>query len=695
MRWSIALACVTGAGCDHYSSSPGGPPPDPGEASGGADGSGGEGVSSAQTELRRLTQNEFEHSLRHVLGAVSLDGLEPDLVQAGLARVGARQVTTSTSGVDRFDLAIETAIDTAFSDQARLSQLIQCDVSDDTCPDAFIAHVGQRAWRRPLNANEKTRYRQLYDQCLSDTGETTQAFRCVTSGLLHSPYFLYRVELATNGVYLGYDMASRLAYFLWSSPPDVALLKAAYEGRLDNADGVRAEARRMLDDPKARRGVATFVDEWFRLDQLDRLERDLLAQTSEELQFELGRRGRLQPWMAELAWAMKEEIRRMVVGHVLDDDLDYLDLMITDRTYVTQRLKNMYELAVYEDEESTQIGSGDYSEEEQLRYDGPADAHGVRRAVHAANSPRRGLLGTAAVLSQLGKQHETSPTRRGLYVMEHFLCQKVGDPPDDIDRCERPDGVSRRDSIEAHHLCAESCSGCHTQMDPLGFALDRFDTIGRFRGTDDWGYALDTQVEWSMLRRDGSVERMQFDSLRTMADTFYNLPEATDCVTRQIYRFGTGREETDETEIAALTEAFKADGRKMKAFMIHFVGTDAFRKVPQAGGDEETPSGPPTLDQVFQQVFLASCAPCHTGTALGGLSLTNDGQLAERLKAPSAGVPAMPLVTPGSVDQSYLWHKVQGSHTDVGGGGEIMPPNQPLSDADKALLKAWIEGGAR
>lgn len=641
-------------------------------------------------QLRRLTQREFSHSLQHVLGPVTIEGLEPDLGLAGMARVGAREVTTSPSGVDRYDLAVETALDEVFADTDHRDAFLQCQSGAEDCVDRFIANVGQRAWRRPLQVSEVTRYKALYQSCLTDTGDFRVGLRCVASGLLHSPFFLYRVELPTDGFYKGYDMASRLAYFLWSSPPDTALLRAAYEGQLDTAEGVRAQAERMLAMPQARQGMGVFVEEWFKLDQLERLERDVLAQSTEELQFELGRDGQLQPWLAWMRFAAQEELRQMVTRHVFDDDADYLDLLITDKTYVDPHLKAFYEL--YADgEDAPPIGSGAASPDELLSIDGDPDGLGFRRAVHSDDSPRRGIMGTMAVLSQLGKQTETSPTRRGLYVMERILCLEIGAPPDDIDICERPDGVSRRASIEEHHLCASSCKGCHNQMDPLGFALDNFDTIGRYRNIDDWGFDLDTRVQWDLVRRDGTSEQLEFDSLRTMADTFYTLPEATECVTRQVYRFGTGQEEHDEAEIDALTDAFAADGRRMKSFLVHFVGTDAFRK---AATEPEGPSDTaPTLESVASTIFLNSCKPCHVGSELGGLNLSQDGGLRQRLTAASAELPSMPLLTPGDPDQSYLWHKVNDTHLTLGGSGEVMPPNQPLSQDDLDTLRAWIEGG--
>lgn len=614
--------------------------------------------------LRRLTRVELVRSLGQVLGPVALPPTEPDLHQAGFARVGARHTTLSNSGVERISTAIEDVLDQVFADPALRDRVIGCDPARSGCAEDMIRRVGQAAWRRPLSQDELVRSLELYSAC---NGEAFMGARCAISGLLQSPYFQYRVELPSEDrVFRGYAMASRLSFLLWSLPPDLLLLQAAHQGQLDTAEGVRAVATQMLADDRARQGLRAFVDEWYRTDRLERLERDVLAQTNEELQFELGRAGTLQPWLAWVAFAAEEELRSMVEHHVFERDADYLDLLTTDVTFVDPNLADIYA--------------------QRLTVEGQPNALGFARARHAADSPRRGVLGTMAMLGQLGKQNETSPTRRGLYVMRKVLCQEVGEPLDNIDMCNRPEGVSRRDSMENHHMCAASCAGCHAQMDPIGFALDSFNTIGAHRGTDDWGFPLDTRVSW----RAGNGDALQFDSLRTLADQFKARPEATECVTKQVFRFATGREEglNDQAQIDALTAAFQGDGRKLKGFLIHFVGSDAFRKAPaESHGDEAV-----TLALLSAEIFDPHCGTCHVATNLGGFSLAAEG-LADRLQtASSAG---MPYVTPGNVEQSYLWHKVLGSHTEHGGRGEQMPPSTPLTETERNLLKSWIEEGAR
>jgi len=641
-----------------------------------------------EPQLRVLTRLETEATLQWVLGPISFPATAPELRRAGFARVGARHGVVSSSAIETHASAVEQVLQQVFADEVRLELLIGCEPTESACALDFIQRSGQRAWRRPLSTAEIARYHGLFDLCTDDAnGDVMAGYRCVLSGLLQSPWFMYRVELPhSDGVFRGYAMASRLSYFLWGAPPDVVLLDKAYAGDLDTAQGVRATAQAMLDDPRSRAGLRSFVSEWFRLDRLDRIRRDVLAETSSEVQFILGKNATLQPWLQWWVHAAKEELQKMVEHQVFDVDGDYLDLLTTDTTFVDQKLFDMYRNTAQAGEYPSSFGVAPTGDAIQMT--GQLDAQGFASAVHSPNSPRRGLLGTMAVLSQLGKQNETSPTRRGLYVMRRILCLEVGEPPENIDQCKRPEGTSRRESMEVHHMCTPTCSGCHKQMDPIGFALDSFDTVGRHRGTDDWGFPLDTSVTWTLIDK-GESTQVPFNGLRSMSEAFFALPQATDCVTTQVFRFATGREETaaDDGALNDLTKAFVSDGRRLEGFLMHFVGTDAFRRAAPTT-DASAPA--PTLTQVVEKVFTPACGSCHVGTDLGGLSLIGDERLLQRLRAPALGMPSMPLITPGSPEASYLWHKVMNSHLDVGGVGSRMPPTEPLHTAELDLLRAWI-----
>ena len=321
--------------------------------------------------------------------------------------------------------------------------------------------------------------------------------------------------------------------FVMGAPPDTALLQKAH---LDSSilQMVCARPPKRCWQIRGHR-PRSFISEWFRLDRLERISRDVLAETSSEVQFILGK---MEPsaLVAVVGVRSEEELQKMVEHQVFEVDGDYLDLLTTDTTFVDQKLLDMYRNTATPGDVASSFGVAPSGN--AIQQTGQPDSNGFAAAV-APESPRRGLLGTMAVLSQLGKQNETSPTRRGLYIMRRILCLEVGEPPDNIDQCKRPEGTSRRESMEVHHMCTPTCSGCHKQMDPIGFALDSFDTVGRHRGTDDWGFPLDTAVNWTLIDK-GTTEQIAFDSLKTMSAAFAELPQATDCVTKQVFRFATG-----------------------------------------------------------------------------------------------------------------------------------------------------------
>jgi len=230
-------------------------------------------------------------------------------------------------------------------------------------------------------------------------------------------------------------------------------------------------------------------------------------------------------------------------------------------------------------------------------------------------------------------------------------------------------------------------------MYPFGFAMDGFNPIGQWRYEDDWGYDLDTQGDWAVTER-GRTTMHSFDSTRTMAETFRTLDTTSMCVVKQMLRLSTGQVAPDEATINALNDAFQGGDRSLARFIVHLVGTDTFRTMPAA---PTTPAGPPTTQRVHDEVFATGCAPCHVGgAALGGLDLSIRDDLMATLMLPSMQLSTMPLVTSGDPENSYLWHKINGTHADVGGSGELMPPaGHGLSPEHLELVRAWLMEASR
>jgi hypothetical protein len=265
--------------------------------------------------------------------------------------------------------------------------------------------------------------------------------------VLISPHFLFLVEREPEeeGVYrLGqYELASRLAYFLWASMPDDELLELAAEERLYDEDVLRGQVRRMLADPKARGFAASFGTQWLGIGALG----ETVKPDPE----------RFPEFDDQLIEAMREEAVALVET-ILREDRNVLELVDCDYTFVNQRLAQHYGLPLVE---------GD-----QLR------------RVSLEDRRRGGVLGLGAVLTTTSMPLRTSPVLRGKWVLEQLLGSQVPPPPPNAGVLPEDDkvhdGLTLRERLEAHRTKPE-CAACHQRMDPLGFGLECFDATGRWR----------------------------------------------------------------------------------------------------------------------------------------------------------------------------------------------------------------------
>ncbi|MBI1785249.1 DUF1592 domain-containing protein, partial [Candidatus Sumerlaeota bacterium] len=323
-----------------------------------------------------------------------------------------------------------------------------------------VAEFARRAYRRPAGAEEIERLLQLYDEA-RQRGESHEAgIRLALKGALVSPHFLFLVEPEgeKEGVYpLGpFQLATRLSYFLWSSMPDEELFSLAESGQLSDPDVLRFQLHRMLKDPKARALGENFASQWLGI-------QDLGGASGPDP-------ARFPEFDDALASAMREEAV-MLFSEIMRDDRSLLDLVNADYSYMNARLARHYGI-------------------EGIKGNG-------MRWVELADANRGGVLGLGAVLTSTSHPLRTSPVVRGKWVMETLLGEKIPPPlpnagtlpQDDV----QPDGLTLRQRLEAHRANPE-CASCHQKMDPIGFGLENFDPIGRWR-TKQAGQPLDTRGE--------------------------------------------------------------------------------------------------------------------------------------------------------------------------------------------------------
>ena len=342
----------------------------------------------------------------------------------------------------------------------------------DAALRAVIEGFAARAFRRPLEAGEAEPYVALSLNALKGGRSFLESARLGLRAVLTSPQFLILDE--RPGKLDPFALASRLSYFLWSSPPDSALLAAAGDGSLQTPQGLRAQTERLLNDPRSHEFVSNFTGQWLDLRNIDATTPDkkLYPEFDETLQYSLV--GETQAFFAEM----------------LKRDLSISNFIQSDFLMLNRSMAELY-------------GIPGVTTEQFVSVPLPKD------------SPRGGLLTQAAILKVTANGTVTSPVRRGSWVMGRLLGKPPHPPPPNVPAIE-PDtrgATTIREQLDKHRN-AETCANCHKNIDPPGFALENFDVIGgwrdryrsldqgdrvpwKFHGHDVWEYKLGKPVDAS------------------------------------------------------------------------------------------------------------------------------------------------------------------------------------------------------
>ena len=408
------------------------------------------------------------------------------------------------------------------------------------CAEEIVTRLATRAWRRPLAATDVADLLTFYEAGRRDGGWET-GIRTALQAMLAGPDFVFRLERPPEAVEPGRNyrvpdvaLASRLAFFLWASPPDDELLALAAEGRLSDPDALEAQARRMLADPRSESLATRFAALWLRLQDMDQVQPDAFW---------------FPDFDRQLADAMRRETE-LLFHSLVREDRGFFDLFTADYTFVNERLARHYGLP---------------------NVAGP----GFRR-VRYPDDRRRGLFGHGSVLLLTSMANRTSPVLRGKWVLEVILGTPPPPPPPAIPDLDETAAVvdgralTTRERMEIHRT-NPTCNACHRFMDPLGLALDNFDVIGRWRIREN-GMPLDTRGElWdgAPVSNPRELRAALLDLPVPLARTF----------TENLMAYALGRriEYYDMPAVRAITEAARAEDYRMSAFILGVVGSPAFR----------------------------------------------------------------------------------------------------------------------
>lgn len=408
-------------------------------------------------------------------------------------------------------------------------------VTDDACVSSFLKKFGRRAWRRPLTDQEVMRYAAIAKDAQTTLMDFYGGLQYAVAGLLQSPNFIYRVEMAPTSAggkvpFDDYQLATRLSYFLWNTMPDDMLLDAADAKQLTKG-GLAAQAQRLVASPRAATAMKTFFTELYRLGDLD----NLVQLPSVFPQVKTG----------TLGASMRDETLSFLTDLAFGRKGDFRDAFDSRSTFVNKEMASLYGFPA-----STATGTNSVA------------------AMQPASSLRAGLLGQASFLSINSQSTRSSPTRRGKFIREMMLCMQVPSPP--------PDGVpafpetapgTTRDRLTQHRT-DPVCAACHAFIDPVGLGLENFDGIGAQRTMEN-GKPIDAS---------GSLDGTNFTTPMDLATAVRNHPNSANCLASNLFRYTVGHVETtgEQPAVAQLQKAFSTNGYKFESLIEGMIANPAF-----------------------------------------------------------------------------------------------------------------------
>jgi len=433
---------------------------------------------------------------------------------------------------------------TGISETASREKIFSCRptsaAEERPCARQILSRLGSDAYRRPITTGELDRLTPLYEKAAAKGGFEA-GVRSAIEAILASPYFIFRMEkepelAKPGGTYriADIDLASRLSFFLWGTPPDQELLTLAAKGALSVPATLEKQTRRMLADPRAESLGSRFAAQWLRLQDVDKVHPDP---------------NNYPNFDDNLAAAMRRETE-LFFNSLVREDRSVLDLYRANYTYVNDRLARHY-------------GFPGVSGSEFRRIEYPDDT-------------RRGLLGQGSVLVQTSLANRTSPVLRGKWVMEVLMGTPPPPPPPDIplleDTAGSKDGkmLTTRERMEIHRS-NPSCTSCHRFMDPIGLALDNFDVTAKWREREN-GMPLDTRGDYydgTPVTRPAELTAALLKRPVPLVRTF----------TENLMAYALGRrvEYFDMPAIRAIAKTAEANQYKMSSFILGVIKSDAFQ----------------------------------------------------------------------------------------------------------------------
>jgi hypothetical protein len=416
-------------------------------------------------------------------------------------------------------------------------------VDETACATKILTNLARRAYRRPVTSADVEAPLSFYKQARHSGGSFDDGIRAGVARVISSPYFLYRIEKDPAGAPAGIahpvseiELASRLSFFLWSSIPDDKLLDLAAAGRLREPAVLAAQVQRMLEDDRSDAMVENFTGQWLQLRNLEaKVVPDLLM---------------FPDFDDNVRKAFRKETEEFF-GYILRDNRSTLELLSADYTFLDERLAKHY---------------------------GIPGVYGPRfRKVKLTDPHRRGLLGQGSILAMTSVATRTSPVFRGKYVLSTFLNTPPSPPPPNVPTLEESNkGVAAlpktvREQLELHRK-NPTCASCHRIIDPVGFALENFDSVGHWRNAGLDGAPLDT----SGVLADGS----KVNGPVALREAILSHPDAfTTIVTERMltYALGRGLEPDDMPVVRRIEKKAAQNDYKLSSIVMGIIESAPFQ----------------------------------------------------------------------------------------------------------------------
>ncbi len=428
------------------------------------------------------------------------------------------------------------------------------------CAQQIITSLAKRAYRRPVTAEDVNELMQYYQESAKDGFES--GIRSAITGLLASPFFLYRGEHVPSGLRAGdtyaisdLELASQLSFFLWNTIPDEELLQLASSGKLDEPSVLDKQVKRMLADPRSLSLASNFVQQWLDMKRLDEIVPD-----SAVFPYASGRSDPREDFRTELS---------LFADSIFRDDRSVVDLLRAKHTFLNERIALHY---------------------------GITDVKGDRfRRVELTNSARWGLLGKGAVLMAAAYPNRTSPVLRGAFILKHIQGVPPANPPMNVPTLDEKDiGTTKALTVRemiAKHRANPTCASCHAVMDPLGLALENFDATGMWRDRDRYaGVAIDSSGELpdgTPIKGPDDLRQALLRRPEQFAQTF----------TEGLLTYATGRklEYYDMPTVRKIVHGAAASDYKFSTLVQAVVKSDQFRmrRVPTPAASKQDASAAP------------------------------------------------------------------------------------------------------